>query len=75
MAGDVLFLTPGGEAGKDAFEKAARERDATIESVIEIEELEVTKDRAWMRNRLSVATSRSPFVRIVRKRLPTRDAW
>jgi uncharacterized protein (TIGR02246 family) len=55
MADDVVFLTPGGEPfGKGEFEKAARERDTRVDSVIEVEELEVTGNRAWMRNHLQV---------------------
>jgi uncharacterized protein (TIGR02246 family) len=55
MADDVVFLTPGGEPfGKEALEKAARERDAKVQSVIEVEELEVTGNQAWMRNHLQV---------------------
>jgi uncharacterized protein (TIGR02246 family) len=55
MADDVLFLTPGGEPfGREAFEKTTRGREATVESSIEIEELEVTGGWAWMRNILTV---------------------
>jgi uncharacterized protein (TIGR02246 family) len=55
MADDVLFLTPGNEPfGKQAFEEASRGRDVEVEAAIEIEELEVLGDHAWMRNRLTV---------------------
>jgi uncharacterized protein (TIGR02246 family) len=79
MADDVLFLTPGSEPfGKEEFENAARERDAKVESVIEVEELEVTDDRAWMRNHLRVtmtppggsATRRSGYALTILRRRP-----
>src|SRR5262245_27138021 len=67
MADDVLFRTPGGEPfGKEAFERGARAREMKVESTIEVEEVEVNGDRAWMRNPLDV-TMTSPEGSVTRR--------
>ena len=53
MADDVLFMVPGREPfGKEEFAAAARGMtDIRIEGTSEIQEIEVTGDRAYLRNR------------------------
>jgi uncharacterized protein (TIGR02246 family) len=55
LAEDIVFLTPGNEPfGREAFEKSSRERDAEVDATVEVEELHVLGDWAWMRNHLTV---------------------
>ncbi len=54
MADDVVFLTPGREPfGKEVFAKANQE-DLKMDASIDIKEIEVIGDWAWMRSFLRV---------------------
>ena len=59
MADDVLFMVPGREPfGKEEFAAAARGMtDIRIEGTSEIQEIEVTGDRAYLRNRLTITVT------------------
>jgi uncharacterized protein (TIGR02246 family) len=59
MADDVLFMVPGREPfGKEEFAAAARGMtDICIEGTSEIQEIEVTGDRAYLRNRLMITVT------------------
>ena len=50
LADDVVFITPGREPfGKEAFENANQD-DIKMNATIDIKELEVIRDWAWMRS-------------------------
>ena len=57
MTHDVIFMTPGSEPfGKDDFrERSASLKDVDIDGQAETLEVEVLGDRAWLRNRLTMA--------------------
>jgi len=59
MADDVLFMVPGREPfGKEEVAAAARGMtDIRIEGTSEIQEIEVTGDRAYLRNRLTITVT------------------
>jgi uncharacterized protein (TIGR02246 family) len=56
MADDVIFITPGREPfGKEAFRSGNEEmKDLKMEANIDIKEIEVAGDWAWMRSFLNV---------------------
>ncbi len=57
MADDVLFLVPGREPfGKDAFSAVHENemKDVRFDGEVEVKELEVVGDRAWLRARITV---------------------
>ena len=55
LADDVIFITPGREPfGKEAFASDKQMKDVKMEADIEIKELEVAGDWAWMRSFLNV---------------------
>ena len=62
VADDVVFITPGREPfGKEAFANA-NEDDIKMDATIDIKELEVLGDWAWMRSflRLTFTKDREP---------------
>ena len=60
MADDVVFLTPGQEPfGKKEFEEAARNGTMQVEGGIDIEELEIIDDWAWMRAHIEMTVTPS----------------
>lgn len=55
LADDVIFITPGREPfGKEAFAAAEQMEDVKMEADIDIKEIEVAGDWAWMRSFLNV---------------------
>lgn len=57
LADDVLFIVPGKEPfGKEAFAAANREqmKDVEMDPTIDIKEIEVSGDWAWMRSFLNI---------------------
>jgi uncharacterized protein (TIGR02246 family) len=57
LADDVLFIVPGKEPfGKDAFATANQEqmKDVEMDATIDIKEIEVAGDWAWMRSFLNI---------------------
>jgi uncharacterized protein (TIGR02246 family) len=56
MTDDVIFMTPGREPfGKEEFEvQSASLKDMKIDGRAETLEIEVLRDRAWIRNRLDM---------------------
>lgn len=62
LADDVLFITPGKEPfGKEAFAASNEQpmNDTKMEAEIDIKEIEVVGDWAWMRSFLNVSFSRT----------------
>ena len=59
LSDDVLFMVPGQEPfGKESFAAMANGmKDTSIEGTIDIQELRVLGDWAWMRNRLSITVT------------------
>jgi uncharacterized protein (TIGR02246 family) len=58
MADDVLFIVPGKEPfGKEAFAKANQEqmKDVEMDATIDIKEIEVVGQWAWMRSFLKLS--------------------
>ena len=61
MADDVLFIVPGKEPfGKEAFAKANQEqmKDVEMDATIDIKEIEVVGQWAWMRSFLNISFTR-----------------
>jgi uncharacterized protein (TIGR02246 family) len=61
LADDVLFIVPGKEPfGKEAFATANREqmKDVQMDATIDIKEIEVAGDWAWMRSFLEITFTR-----------------
>ncbi len=59
LADDVLFITPGREPfGKEAFENK-NEQNSEMDADIDIKEIEVLGDWAWMRSFLRVTFTKS----------------
>lgn len=55
LADDVIFITPGREPfGKEAFASDKQMKDVQMEADVDIKELEVAGDWAWMRSFLNV---------------------
>ena len=62
LADDVLFIVPGKEPfGKEAFAAANQQqmKDTKMETAIDIKEIEVIGEWAWMRSFLKVTFTRS----------------
>jgi uncharacterized protein (TIGR02246 family) len=60
MADDVLFIVPGREPfGKEAFAAGSEQmKDITMEAAIDIKEIEVAGEWAWMRSFLRMTFTR-----------------
>jgi uncharacterized protein (TIGR02246 family) len=56
MTDDVLFMVPGREPfGKDEFRTASESmRELKMDGRVDIQELEVNRDTAWLRNRINL---------------------
>jgi uncharacterized protein (TIGR02246 family) len=59
MSDDVVFMVPGREPfGKEAFAAASKGMaGVSLEGTSDIVELEITGDRAWMRNRVRMTVT------------------
>jgi uncharacterized protein (TIGR02246 family) len=59
MTDDVLFMVPRREPfGKEAFAQASADmKDVKVDGAVEILELEVVGERAWMRNHIRITVT------------------
>ena len=81
LADDVLFITPGKEPfGKEAFASASKQmKDLNMETDLDIKEIQVTDDWAWMRSFLTMtitpsggkATKHSGHILTILRKNPT----